>query len=104
MFLTLALFRKGIPGKQWIGKYRRPRHVTWQMKRNMIARLEQETENEYWLSRPFMTREQEHRHAAERRLQNWLNFKEATAGKLPEHRFIAEHLGHLNTTKKWSNQ
>nr|XP_023652063.1 ribosomal protein 63, mitochondrial [Paramormyrops kingsleyae] len=85
MFLTLALFRKGIPGKQWIGKYRRPRHVTWQMKRNMIARLE-------------------HRHAAERRLQNWLNFKEATAGKLPEHRFIAEHLGHLNTTKKWSNQ
>ncbi|XP_018595613.1 large ribosomal subunit protein mL63 [Scleropages formosus] len=104
MFLTLALFRKGIPGKQWIGKYRRPRHVTWQMKRNVVARLELEAENEYWLSRPFMSAEQERGHAAERRLRNWLQLKESKASKMPEHRFIAEHLAHLNTTKNWSSQ
>ncbi|KAM3605995.1 uncharacterized protein V6R79_008760 [Siganus canaliculatus] len=65
MFLTLALLRKGIPGKQWIGKYRRPRQITWQMKRNTLKHLEREAENEYWISRPYMTQEQERGHAAE---------------------------------------
>uniref|UniRef100_A0A671LSM0 Mitochondrial ribosomal protein L57 n=1 Tax=Sinocyclocheilus anshuiensis TaxID=1608454 RepID=A0A671LSM0_9TELE len=75
MFLTLALLRKGIPGKQWIGKYRRPRVVTWQIRRNVMKRLEQEAENEYWISRPFMTQEQEQGHAAQRR--EWIT-KEKT--------------------------
>ncbi|XP_036405677.1 ribosomal protein 63, mitochondrial [Megalops cyprinoides] len=103
MFLTLALLRKGIPGKQWIGKYRRPRPVTWQMKRNILLRLEREAENEYWISRPYMSREQERGHAAERRLQNWLDFKHAKASKFPEHKYITDHLSHLNTTKTWAS-
>ncbi|MBN3310974.1 large ribosomal subunit protein mL63 [Amia ocellicauda] len=102
MFLTVALFRKGIPGKQWIGKYRRPRQVTWQMKRNVIERLEIEAENEYWLSRPYMSAEQERGHSAERRMINWTNLKAAKAANFPEHRYVADHLGHLNISKKWS--
>ncbi|XP_015217884.1 large ribosomal subunit protein mL63 [Lepisosteus oculatus] len=102
MFLTAVLLRKGIPGKQWIGKYRRPRQVTWQMQRNVVKRLEVEAGNEYWLSRPCMTREQERGHVAERRLQNWLGFKAAKAANFPEHRFVTDHLNHLNVTKKWT--
>ncbi|KAJ8384774.1 hypothetical protein AAFF_G00198600 [Aldrovandia affinis] len=103
MFLTLALLRKGIPGKQWIGKYRRPRAVTWQMKRNMLVRLEREAENEYWLSRAYMSREQEQGHATERRMQNWLDFKSAQTANFPQHRYIADHLNHLKVTKNWSS-
>ena len=103
MFLTMALLRKGIPGKQWIGKYRRPRAITWQMKRNMVIRLEREAENEYWISRPYMTSEQEFCHAAERRAQSWLKIKESRFSKFPEHKYIADHLSHLNTTKTWSS-
>ncbi|KAJ3609873.1 hypothetical protein NHX12_021967 [Muraenolepis orangiensis] len=103
MFLTMALLRKGIPGKQWIGKYRRPRTITWQMKRNMVKHLEREAENEYWISRPYMTPEQEFCHAAERRAQSWLKIKESQTAKFPEHKYIADHLGHLNTTKNWTS-
>ncbi|XDV43267.1 hypothetical protein PO909_011777 [Leuciscus waleckii] len=103
MFLTLALLRKGIPGKQWIGKYRRPRVVTWQMKRNMIKRLEQEAENEYWISRPFMTLEQERGHAAQRREWMRLQIKDAQQAKFPEHKHIADQLNHLKITKTWSS-
>lgn len=103
MFLTLALLRKGIPGKQWIGKYRRPRKITWQMKRNMLKHLEREAENEYWISRPYMTAEQEHGHAAERRAQNWLKIKEAKYANFPQHKLISDHLSHLNITKTWSS-
>lgn len=103
MFLTLALLRKGIPGKQWIGKYRRPRKITWQMKRNMLKHLEREAENEYWISRPYMTAEQERGHAAERRAQNWLQIKEAKYANFPQHKLISDHLSHLNITKTWSN-
>ncbi|XP_028844298.1 large ribosomal subunit protein mL63 [Denticeps clupeoides] len=103
MFLTMALFRKGIPGKQWIGKHRRPRHVTWQMRRNTLAHLEREAENEYWISRPYMTAEQEFGHAAERRRQTWLNIRAEQTGRFREHKFVADHLGHLNTTKTWSS-
>lgn len=103
MFLTLALFRKGIPGKQWIGKYRRQRPITWQMKRNMIKHLEREAENEYWISRPYMTPEQEVGHAAERRAQTWLNIKEKSFSNFPEHKSITDHLSHLRITKTWSN-
>ncbi|XP_042288873.1 ribosomal protein 63, mitochondrial [Thunnus albacares] len=103
MFLTLALLRKGIPGKQWIGKYRRPRQITWQMKRNMLNHLEREAENEYWISRPYMTPEQEYSHAAERRAQNWLKIKEAKFANFPEHKSVTDHLNHLRITKTWSS-
>ncbi|XP_069568314.1 large ribosomal subunit protein mL63 [Brachyistius frenatus] len=101
MFLTLTLLRKGIPGKQWIGKYRRPRAITWQMKRNMVKHLEREAENEYWISRPYMTMEEEHGHATERRAQSWLNIKQAKFANFPEHKLIADHLNHLRITKTW---
>ncbi|XP_005998468.1 large ribosomal subunit protein mL63 [Latimeria chalumnae] len=102
MFLTAFLMRKGIPGHQWIGKYRRPRKITWQMKRNMMKRLEIEAENEYWLSRPYMSIEQEKGHAAERRAEKWLNFKSLKQAKFPEHKYLADHINHLNVTKKWT--
>ncbi|XP_007890675.1 ribosomal protein 63, mitochondrial [Callorhinchus milii] len=101
MFLTSFLLRKGIPGKQWLGKYRRPRPITWQMKRNMINRLEIERENEYWLSRPWMSSEQEKGHSAVRRAERWEAFKIARAAKFPENKCIEEHLQHLNVTKTW---
>lgn len=101
MFLTVALLRKGIPGKQWIGKYRRLRPITWQMKRNTLTCLEREAENEYWISRPYMTKEQELGHAAERRAQNWLRLKEANFTKFPEHKYMTDHLSHLRITKTW---
>ncbi|XP_026209547.1 ribosomal protein 63, mitochondrial [Anabas testudineus] len=103
MFLTLTLLRKGIPGKQWIGKYRRPRQITWQMKRNTVKHLEREAENEYWISRPYMTPEQEYGHAAERRAQTWLKIKESKFSKFPEHKFMTDHLSHLKLTKTWSS-
>ncbi|XP_066478361.1 large ribosomal subunit protein mL63 [Tiliqua scincoides] len=103
MFLTTVLLRNKIPGKQWIGKHRRPRFVSLQMKSNMIRRLEIEAENEYWLSRAYMTQEQEYRHNEERRRA----FKEAmvaaSKSKFPEHKFATEHLDHLNVTKKWAS-
>lgn len=103
MFLTLTLLRKGISGKQWIGKYRRPRQITWQMNRNTVKHLEREAENEYWISRPYMTPEQEHCHAAERRAQNWLKIKEAKFANFPEHKHMTDHLSHLKITKTWSS-
>ncbi|CAN9499599.1 unnamed protein product [Ophioblennius macclurei] len=103
MFLTLALLRKGIPGKQWIGKHRRPRQITWQMQRNTVKHLEREAENEYWLSRPYMTVEEEHGHAAERRARSWLAIKEAGFQNFPKHKFVTDHLSHLRITKTWSN-
>ncbi|KAM6916185.1 large ribosomal subunit protein mL63 [Xenentodon cancila] len=101
MFLTLTLLRKGIPGKQWIGKYRRPRAITWQMKRNMLKHLEREAENEYWISRSYMTPEQEHSHAAERRAQAWLKIKENKFANFPQNKLITDHLNHLRITKTW---
>ncbi|CAL9687816.1 unnamed protein product [Knipowitschia caucasica] len=103
MFLTLTLLRKGIPGKQWIGKHRRIRPITWQMKRNMVKHLEREAENEYWISRPYLTVEQEVGHAAERRAQNWLKIKEQSFANFPGHKSITDHLSHLRITKTWSN-
>uniref|UniRef100_A0A3P9IEQ3 Mitochondrial ribosomal protein 63 n=3 Tax=Oryzias TaxID=8089 RepID=A0A3P9IEQ3_ORYLA len=103
MFLTLSLLRKGIPGKQWIGKYRRPRQITWQMKCNTLKNLEREAENEYWISRPYMTREQEHSHAAERRAQAWLKIKENKFLNFPQHKHMTDHLSHLRVTKTWSS-
>ncbi|KAJ7320183.1 hypothetical protein JRQ81_019694 [Phrynocephalus forsythii] len=102
MFLTLALLRNRIPGAQWIGKHRRPRFVTNLMKRNMIRRLEIEAENEYWLSRPYMTKEQEFKHNTENRRAYFEAMVEARKAKFPEHKFASEHLGHLNVTKKWT--
>ncbi|XP_078505864.1 large ribosomal subunit protein mL63 [Lissotriton helveticus] len=103
MFLTTVLLKKGIPGKQWIGKYRRPRPVTWQMERAMIRRLEIEAETEYWISRPYMTKEQEHGHAAERRHDRWEAFKVAKrVATFPPHKFAEDHLNHLNISKKWT--
>ncbi|XP_020657675.3 large ribosomal subunit protein mL63 [Pogona vitticeps] len=102
MFLTLALLRNRIPGNQWIGKHRRPRFVTNLMKRNMIQRLEIEAENEYWLSRPYMTKEQEYKHNTERRHAHF-EAVAAAKSKFPEHKFASEHLGHLNVTKKWES-
>ncbi|XP_066532096.1 large ribosomal subunit protein mL63 isoform X2 [Hoplias malabaricus] len=102
MFLTLVLFRKGIPGRQWIGKHRRPRVVTWQMKRNTLQQLEREAENEFWLSRSYMNSEQERGHAAARREQTWTNIKAQRCAKFPQHKYVSEHLDHLNTTRTWS--
>ncbi|XP_053568382.1 ribosomal protein 63, mitochondrial [Bombina bombina] len=102
MFLTNILFRKGIPGRQWIGKYRRPREVTWQMKRAMIRRLEIEVQNEYWISRPYMTVEQEYRHAAQRRAEERKAIICLKEFNFPDHKYISDHLNHLNVTKKWT--
>ncbi|NXY71743.1 RT63 protein, partial [Glareola pratincola] len=102
MFLTTVLLRKRIPGKQWIGKYRQPRPVTHSMKQAMIRRLEIEAENEYWLSRPYLTREQEYKHNTEERRAKWEAFKTLMKAKLPEHRYMSDHLDHLNVTKKWT--
>ncbi|KFQ32058.1 hypothetical protein N331_07549, partial [Merops nubicus] len=101
MFLTTVLLGKRIPGKQWIGKYRRPRAVTLSMKQAMIRRLEIEAENEYWLSRPYLTWQQEHRHNTEERRARWEAFKSLRT-KLPVHRYIMDDLNHLNVTKKWT--
>uniref|UniRef100_H2NJD3 Mitochondrial ribosomal protein L57 n=2 Tax=Pongo abelii TaxID=9601 RepID=H2NJD3_PONAB len=102
MFLTALLCRGRIPGRQWIGKHRRPRFVSLRAKQNMIRRLEIEAENHYWLSMPYMTREQERGHAAVRRREAFEAIKVAATSKFPPHRFIADQLDHLNVTKKWS--
>uniref|UniRef100_A0A8C8VK81 Mitochondrial ribosomal protein L57 n=1 Tax=Pelusios castaneus TaxID=367368 RepID=A0A8C8VK81_9SAUR len=102
MFLTIARLGKRIPGNQRIGKYRRPRVVTLSMKQTMIRRLEIEAENEYWLSQPYMTREQEYKHNTERRHAKWEAFKSQVAPKFPEHKYVADHLNHLNVTKQWT--
>ncbi|XP_074672136.1 large ribosomal subunit protein mL63 isoform X2 [Strix aluco] len=102
MFLTTVLLRKRIPGKQWIGKYRRPRVVTLPMKQAMIRRLEIEAENEYWLSRPYLTRQQEYKHNTEERRAKWEAFRRLKKAKFPEHRYISDHLNHLNVSKKWT--
>ncbi|XP_013860625.1 large ribosomal subunit protein mL63 [Austrofundulus limnaeus] len=103
MFFTRALLRKGIPGKQWTGKHQRPRHVSIQMKKNILKHLEREAANEYWLSRPYMTKEQELGHAAERRAQNWLQIKESKLQNFPAHKYMKDHLSHLLVTKRWTN-
>ncbi|XP_063160536.1 large ribosomal subunit protein mL63 [Candoia aspera] len=103
MFLTRALFRNRIPGKQWIGKHRRPRLVTSLMKGNMIKRLEIEAENEYWLSCPYMTKEQEYRHDEENVLALWQQRISEERAKFPEHKYASEHLNHLNVTKRWTD-
>ena len=102
MFLTAVLLRGRIPGRQWIGKHRRPRTVSFQAKESMIRRLEVEAENHYWLSMPYMTAEQECGHAAERRAQAFEAIKAAATSKFPKHRYIADQLEHLNISKKWS--
>ncbi|XP_053419941.1 ribosomal protein 63, mitochondrial [Nycticebus coucang] len=102
MFLTAFLRRGRIPGRQWIGKHRRPRYVSWHAKQGMIQRLEIEAENHYWLSMPYMTAEQEYGHAAARKAQAFEAIKAAATSKFPPHRFVADQLNHLNVTKKWS--
>ncbi|XP_018410423.1 PREDICTED: ribosomal protein 63, mitochondrial [Nanorana parkeri] len=101
MFLTNIL-RKGISGRQWIGKYRRPRVITWCMKKNLTERLAIEAETEYWISRPYMTKDQEFRHAAERRQRQYEEVKAQKRANFPPHKYLGEHLNHLNTTKKWT--
>ncbi|OCT79381.1 hypothetical protein XELAEV_18026194mg [Xenopus laevis] len=95
MFLTNIFFRKGNPGK-----YRRPRSVTWQMKRSMIKRLEIEAEKEYCLSRPYMTKEQKYSHAAERRQKEWEARRNSHVANFPSHKCLQDHLDHLSVTKK----
>ncbi|XP_008581466.1 PREDICTED: ribosomal protein 63, mitochondrial [Galeopterus variegatus] len=101
MFLTALLRRNRIPGRQWIGKHRRPRIVSSHAKQNMLRRLEIEAENHYWLSTPYLSAEQEYGHAAARRAAAFEAIKAATASKFPPHRFVADQLNHLNVTKKW---
>ncbi|KAI5610908.1 ribosomal protein 63, mitochondrial [Silurus asotus] len=102
MFLTQVLLRKGIPGRQWIGKWRRPRPVSWQMKRNTVERLEREAENEYWLSRPYMSVEQERGHAHARRRHIWENICRTRQDTFCQHKSITDHLQHLNITRTWN--
>ncbi|XP_011808633.1 PREDICTED: ribosomal protein 63, mitochondrial-like [Colobus angolensis palliatus] len=94
MFLTVLLCHSRIPGRQWI--------VSLRAKQNMIRRLEMEAENHYWLSVPYMTREQERGHAAVRRREAFEALKAAATSKVPPHRFTADQLDHLSVTKKWS--
>uniref|UniRef100_A0A8C5RZN1 Ribosomal protein 63, mitochondrial n=1 Tax=Laticauda laticaudata TaxID=8630 RepID=A0A8C5RZN1_LATLA len=103
MFLTRVLFRNSIPGKQWIGKHRRPRFITPVMKANMIRRLEIEAENHYWLSCPYMTEEQEYRHDEENVLALRQQRIAEERAKFPEHKYASEYLKHLNVTKKWAD-
>ncbi|XP_049634294.1 ribosomal protein 63, mitochondrial [Suncus etruscus] len=102
MFLTARLLRNRIPGRQWIGKHRRPRPVSFQAKQNMIRRLETEAENHYWLSMPYLTAEQEYGHAATRRAAAFEAIKAASTAKFPPHRFVGDQLQHLDVAKKWS--
>ncbi|XP_005406371.1 PREDICTED: ribosomal protein 63, mitochondrial [Chinchilla lanigera] len=102
MLLTAVLRRGRIPGRQWIGKHRRPRFVSEQAKQNLVRRLEVEAENQYWLSMPYMSVAQERGHAAERRARAFEAIKAARAAKFPPHRFAADQLGHLNVSRKWS--
>ncbi|ELW47579.1 ribosomal protein 63, mitochondrial [Tupaia chinensis] len=102
MFLTALLLRNRIPGRQLIGKHRRPRFVSSQAKQNMIRRLEIEAENHYWLSMPYLTEEQEYGHAAARRAEAFEAIKAASTSKFPPHRFAVDQLSHLNVSKKWS--
>ncbi|XP_074072327.1 large ribosomal subunit protein mL63 [Macrotis lagotis] len=102
MFLTALLRGSRIPGKQWIGKHRRPRKVTWGMKQGLIRRLEIEAENEYWLSAPYLTAEQELNHAAARRRADFEAIKQARTARFPPHRLVADQLHHLLVSKKWA--
>ncbi|CAN0561740.1 unnamed protein product [Rangifer tarandus platyrhynchus] len=101
MFLTALLSRGRIPGRQWIGKHRRPRTVSALAKQNVIRRLEIEAENHYWLSRPFLTAEQERGHAAARRAAAFEALKAAQVAKFPAHRRLEDQLDHLNVTRRW---
>uniref|UniRef100_A0A670ZTS7 Ribosomal protein 63, mitochondrial n=1 Tax=Pseudonaja textilis TaxID=8673 RepID=A0A670ZTS7_PSETE len=78
-------------GLQWIGKHRWPRSITPLIKAKKIRNLETEAENQYWLSCPDMTKEQEYRH------------DEKNRAKFPEHRYASEYLKHLHVTKKWAD-
>lgn len=102
MFLTALLRRNRIPGRQWIGKHRRPRLVSLRAKQNTVRRLETEAENHYWLSTPFLSAAQEFGHAAARRAAAFQAIKAANEAKFPQHRLLVDQLGHLNVTKKWS--
>lgn len=73
------------------------------MQRNTLKHLEREAENEYWLSRSYMTIDQERGHAAERRAQNWLKIKEAKFNNFPEHKSITDHLSHLKISQTWES-
>ncbi|XP_006894166.1 PREDICTED: ribosomal protein 63, mitochondrial [Elephantulus edwardii] len=102
MFVTAFLCRNRIPGRQWIGKHRRPRPVSFLSKQRMIRRLEIEAENHYWLSMPYLTAEQEYGHAAARREAAFEAIKAANFSNFLSHRFVADQLQHLSVTKKWS--
>ncbi|CAK6442976.1 unnamed protein product [Pipistrellus nathusii] len=102
MFLTALLCRNRIPGRQWIGKHRRPRRVSFQAKQNTLRRLETEAENHYWLSAPFLSAAQEFGHAAARRAAAFEAIKAAKEAKFPQHRRLADHLGHFSVTRKWA--
>ncbi|XP_066111005.1 large ribosomal subunit protein mL63 [Saccopteryx bilineata] len=102
MFLTALLRRNRIPGRQWIGKHRRPRTVSFHAKQNVLRRLETEAENHYWLSAPFLSAAQEFGHAAVRRAAAFQAIKAVSEAKFPPHRRLADQLSHLNVTKKWS--
>ncbi|XP_058403823.1 large ribosomal subunit protein mL63 [Diceros bicornis minor] len=102
MFLSALLRRNRIPGRQWIGKHRRPRTVSFHAKQNMLRRLETEAENHYWLSTPYLTAEQEFGHAAGRRAAAFEAIKAAGASRFPLHRRVVDQLSHLSVTKKWS--
>ncbi|KAF3825947.1 hypothetical protein GH733_006774 [Mirounga leonina] len=95
MFLTALLRRNRLPGRQWIGKHRRPRTVSFHAKERMIRRLEVEAENHYWLSMPCLTAEQEYGHAAERRAAAFEAIKAASMSKFPPSRFVVDQLDHL---------
>ncbi|XP_007529537.1 large ribosomal subunit protein mL63 [Erinaceus europaeus] len=102
MFLTALLLRNHIPGRQWIGKHQRPRTVSVHAEEKLRRRLEVEAENQYWLSAPYLTSEQEFGHAAARRALAFQQLREACTSKFPPHRFVRDQLDHLNISKKWT--
>ncbi|XP_032803661.1 large ribosomal subunit protein mL63 [Petromyzon marinus] len=102
MFLS-ALLRMSLPGgRQWAGKHRRPLRVSYNSLVKLRRRLEAEAENEYWLSRAWMSREQESGHMVEFRTSAFRAFtREKTAARFPPHRFVNEHLQQLNVNRRW---
>ncbi|CAN0398270.1 unnamed protein product [Lampetra planeri] len=102
MFLS-ALLRMGLPGgRQWAGKHRRPLRVSHNSLLKLRQRLEAEAENEYWLSRAWMSREQESGHMVEFRADEFRALtREKMVARFPPHRFVNDHLQQLNVSRRW---
>jgi len=108
MFITRALMfyikRKKIPGRLDIGKHQLVKPVTLSMKKAAIAQLCLEKQNFELLQNPYLTEAEEACSVAaeSHSLEEYLKLRDAEIReKMLKHRFMDEHLGHLNVTKQW---